>query len=260
MRTYYIHRERERTNQNFSHHTRQTPDKLLPKLFGELRERYADRPGGYTRVLRTEPLNRHNLDQAESAILEFVDGKVDTRFSMTAAAVARAELGGWRPHPTTLLNVKKVTAFRKDGAKEFRALVRAIKQTMPLPHRGAAADAGDDVVGASDDLDDYDRQPEAKPGRGARQRQRRAALRGGKRRAALREGEERAAGRRAPVREEGEDGEDEWEDLEEASEVEEQASGGRADRGRGGKRGRRPAGGKRYEKGRPRAPTQPASF
>jgi len=32
-----------------------TPHDLLPKLFGNLRERYADRPGGYTRVLRIEP-------------------------------------------------------------------------------------------------------------------------------------------------------------------------------------------------------------
>lgn len=109
---------------------KQTPDQLLPKLFGELRERYADRPGGYTRVLRIEPLNRHNkLDQAESAILEFVDGNVDTRFAMTAAAVARSEALGRKLHPNTVLNVKKVTAFRKDGPAEFRAMVRAIKQS-----------------------------------------------------------------------------------------------------------------------------------
>lgn len=107
----------------------QTPDQLLPKLFGELRERYADRPGGYTRVLRTEPANKHQLDQAESAILEFVDGNSDARFAMTAATVARDEVLGKRlPHPNTVLNVRKVTQFRKNGKAEFRALVDEIKK------------------------------------------------------------------------------------------------------------------------------------
>ena len=53
----------------------------MPKLFGELRERYAARPGGYTRVLRVEPQKE---DQAPSAILEQVDGPRDMRFAMTA--------------------------------------------------------------------------------------------------------------------------------------------------------------------------------
>ncbi|RMY29215.1 hypothetical protein D0864_17006, partial [Hortaea werneckii] len=43
------------------------PNEMLPKLFGPLRERYASRPGGYTRVLRIEPVKE---DQAPSAILE----------------------------------------------------------------------------------------------------------------------------------------------------------------------------------------------
>src|SRR5690242_15955729 len=43
----------------------------MDKLFGELRERYANRPGGYTRVLRQEPIRD---DAAPSAILSLVDG------------------------------------------------------------------------------------------------------------------------------------------------------------------------------------------
>lgn len=101
----------------------------MPKLFGELRERYLTRPGGYTRVLHTEPLNRHQLDQAPSAILEFVDGPKDVRFAMTAAAVARDEvLGKARSHENTLLNMRKVTAFRRDGERVFRELVEQIKR------------------------------------------------------------------------------------------------------------------------------------
>lgn len=103
-----------------------TPDALLPKLFGELRERYLMRPGGYTRVLRTEPKNRH--DQAPSAILELVDGERDMRFAMTAAAVARDEVLGRDSSQITKMNIKKLTAFRKDGEAEFRALVEEIKE------------------------------------------------------------------------------------------------------------------------------------
>jgi large subunit ribosomal protein L17 len=52
----------------------QEPNDMVPKLFGPIRERYADRPGGYTRILRIEPMKE---DQAESAILELVDGPRD---------------------------------------------------------------------------------------------------------------------------------------------------------------------------------------
>lgn len=104
----------------------QTPDLLLPKLFGELRERYLTRPGGYTRVLRTEPKDRY--DQAPSAILELVDGQRDIRFAMTAAAVARDEMLGQPSSHITKMNIKKMTAFRQDGEREFRALVDEIKE------------------------------------------------------------------------------------------------------------------------------------
>jgi large subunit ribosomal protein L17 len=43
---------------------------LLQKIFGELKERYASRPGGYTRIIRTG--YRHG-DAAEMAFLELVD-------------------------------------------------------------------------------------------------------------------------------------------------------------------------------------------
>ena len=42
----------------------------LKRLFGELGQRYAERPGGYTRIIR---LGRRDGDNAELAIIELVD-------------------------------------------------------------------------------------------------------------------------------------------------------------------------------------------
>ncbi|RFU76679.1 ribosomal l17 [Trichoderma arundinaceum] len=97
-----------------------TPNLLLPKLFGELRNRYLTREGGYTRVVRTESKNTY--DQGESAILEFVDGKKDSRFMMTAKTLARDRLLGRPSTPVTLQNVKKVTKFRDE--KELEDMVQ----------------------------------------------------------------------------------------------------------------------------------------
>ncbi|KAI1085341.1 ribosomal protein L17 [Whalleya microplaca] len=115
-------------------YTPHSPDGL-PKLFNELRKRYAERPGGYTRVLRTEPKSRY--DQGESAILELVDGPRDLRFAMTAAAVARDERLG-RPHTDlTKMNRRKVLRYRgADGGKTFADMVERIKD-MALGVRGS---------------------------------------------------------------------------------------------------------------------------
>ncbi|KAI1462747.1 ribosomal protein L17 [Annulohypoxylon moriforme] len=113
-----------------------TPHNLLPKLFGELRLRYADRPGGYTRVLRTEPKSRY--DQGASAILELVDGPRDLRFAMTAGAVARDKKLGRESTPITLMNQAKVTRYRKDGKTAFEEMVRKVSK-MSLEKRTVGA-------------------------------------------------------------------------------------------------------------------------
>ncbi|KAL4774822.1 ribosomal protein L17 [Aspergillus nidulans var. acristatus] len=102
-----------------------TPHEILPKLFGPLRERYASRPGGYTRVLRVEPKKD---DQAPSAILELVDGPKDMRFALTAKAVARRRSQGLETlNELTLLNVRKVTQFRKNGVEELEKAISKVK-------------------------------------------------------------------------------------------------------------------------------------
>ncbi|GMF69039.1 unnamed protein product [Aspergillus oryzae] len=103
----------------------QTPHDLLPKLFGPLRERYAERPGGYTRVLRVEPKKD---DQAPSAILELVDGPKDMRFAMTARTVARQRSQGLDTlNELTRLNVQKVTRFRKDGIDDLEREIKKLE-------------------------------------------------------------------------------------------------------------------------------------
>jgi large subunit ribosomal protein L17 len=119
-----------------------TPHTLLPKLLGELRTRYLDREGGYTRVVRTESKNTY--DQGESAILEFVDGPKDSRFMMTAKTVARDRMLGMDHTPVTRTNIKKVTKFR--GEEPFEEMVRrfmvlkANDETVPQKDESSLAE------------------------------------------------------------------------------------------------------------------------
>ncbi|EOA92206.1 54S ribosomal protein L8 [Exserohilum turcicum] len=99
------------------------PNTMVPKLFGPIRERYANRQGGYTRVLRIEPLKE---DQAESAILELVDGPKDMRFALTAKTLARrpAKLG---LSPALTRHIKKVTQHREGGVESLREMVERLR-------------------------------------------------------------------------------------------------------------------------------------
>lgn len=99
----------------------------MPKLFGPIRERYLNRPGGYTRVLRIEP---HKPDQSPSAILELVDGPRDMRFAMTAKTLARERDTERGMGKITTLNVKKVTRFRPNGMGQLTKEVKRIEKEM----------------------------------------------------------------------------------------------------------------------------------
>ncbi|KAH9950486.1 mitochondrial ribosomal protein L17 [Amylocystis lapponica] len=63
---------------------------LVPKVFGAFAERYANRPGGYTRIHK---FGNRPGDNAPHAILELVDNPRDLRFEMTARAVGWELLG-----------------------------------------------------------------------------------------------------------------------------------------------------------------------
>lgn len=115
----------------------QEPHSLLPKLFGPLRERYADRPGGYTRVLRIEPIKE---DQAASAILELVDGPKDMRFAMTARTIASVRAKGQAINDMTAANIVKVTRYRKQGDDDLEEMVGRFEKL------GAEGDEGVEEV------------------------------------------------------------------------------------------------------------------
>lgn len=97
------------------------PELYIEKVFGKLAERYKERPGGYTRILQSEPLKD---DQARSAILCLIDGPKDMRFNMTARTLLRQQEEGLPMNEVTAMNIRKVTRFRKDGVE---ALTDAVK-------------------------------------------------------------------------------------------------------------------------------------
>ena len=99
---------------------------MLPKLFGPLRERYLNRPGGYTRVLRIEP---EKEDQAPSAILELVDGPKDIRFAMTAKTIANVREKGNAINDMTAANIQKVIRFRPNGERDLEDMVTKFETT-----------------------------------------------------------------------------------------------------------------------------------
>ena len=82
------------------------------------------RPGGYTRILRTEPKKE---DQAASAILELVDSPRDMRFGLTAQTIARDRALGREHTEITLKNMAKVTTFRQDGRERLEDMVNRIE-------------------------------------------------------------------------------------------------------------------------------------
>jgi len=59
-----------------------TDPEVLQKLFSEIGPRYADRPGGYTRILKLDGVRKG--DAADMAILELVDTKAKPKVRDTA--------------------------------------------------------------------------------------------------------------------------------------------------------------------------------
>ena len=95
-----------------SAHTRASAFLLKPdtitKLFSTFAKRYADRPGGYTRIHK---FGNRQGDNAPHAILELVDNPRDLRWEMTSRAVGwellRDKLRSQRPEAIINAGVEK---------------------------------------------------------------------------------------------------------------------------------------------------------
>jgi large subunit ribosomal protein L17 len=81
----------------------------LKRLFGELGKRYAERPGGYTRIIR---LGRRDGDNAELAIIELVDNPrereaADSKKAKSAAGKKKSAKAGGRGETSSAESTKK---------------------------------------------------------------------------------------------------------------------------------------------------------
>jgi hypothetical protein len=107
-------------------------------LFSELAARYADRPGGYTRI---QKFGYREGDHAPRAILQLVDGPRDTRFHLAAREAGRqlaskldrhSEIADWRRastssfnsvlpllHPFTQYEVQKTLKYKSEAEDQF---------------------------------------------------------------------------------------------------------------------------------------------
>ncbi|WOO76839.1 50S ribosomal protein L17 [Vanrija pseudolonga] len=123
--------------------TFQASTSLLPKVFGTLAERYAERPGGYTRITK---FGRRPGDYAPVALVSLVDGPRDIKFELTARAAAResAVLANYKGRDAlpdgfdtsklrerTAQSVNKVLKYRGDkGKQEFAALAKEFSDKL----------------------------------------------------------------------------------------------------------------------------------
>lgn len=85
----------------------------LKRLFGELGERYRDRDGGYTRIIR---LGRRDGDNAELAIIELVDSPREREAAKSAPKGAKAAASG-KKKTTKPSETKAAEGGRKGGRK-----------------------------------------------------------------------------------------------------------------------------------------------
>lgn len=101
--------------------------KVVAKLFDEIGPRYADRPGGYTRILKVE--NRRG-DAAGLSILAFVTEPVEFK--------ERKNKNAWREGPLTL-GGKTETPAEPEAPEEVAAPEEAAEAAEEQPAEAAEA-------------------------------------------------------------------------------------------------------------------------
>jgi large subunit ribosomal protein L17 len=101
---------------------------VLQKVFGELKDRYADRPGGYTRIIR---LGYRLGDAAQMALLELVDrperGEPKAEEKSEAKPVAKDKAKEAAPKAKVKVEAPKKVAEAKAKAKPAKRKAKSQK-------------------------------------------------------------------------------------------------------------------------------------